>query len=506
MASRSKKASMNIAVMGAHEIVAFICGLILPRLILQHFGSTYNGIISSATQFLSFISILNLGIAGATRVALYGPLAHNDVEKISGIVNATERYMHKVGFCLIVYIIVLAIIYPYISDTGLEHWVSATLIVIVGLGIFARYFFGITYNNLLVADQSSYIYHAIIIGQVIANTIIAAALILAGANIFIVQLGSAAVFVTTPIVLRFFVRRKYKLDSSAPPDNSGLKGRWNVMWHSVANIVHNNTGIIILTLFVNIKIVSVYTVYYLVINGLRKVMDVFTNGLEGAFGNMFAKGELATANRNLDIFEFLMFSFVSILFSCAIVLIVPFVKLYTSGVHDVNYIVPAFAYLAVIAMAVQCIRQPYLTVVQAAGHYKETRYGAALEALINIVISLSLTYKFGLMGVTFGLFSANLFRTCQYAYHLRHNILNRKLSRALSTLAWLAFNFIVIICICFKLLELYAISEWTHWIIAGFLCFFIALAVTIVSALLFQRNKLMMALEIVKRLLPKRKK
>ncbi len=501
MASRGKKASMNIAVMGAHEIVAFICGLILPRLILQYFGSTYNGIISSATQFLSFISILTLGIAGSTRVALYGPLANNDTVKINGIVNATERYMRKVGFCLIVYIIILAIIYPYISETSLAPWVSAALIFIVGASSFARYFFGITYQTLLTADQSSYVYHAIIIGQVIANTIVAAALILSGANIFIVQLGSAAVFVTTPILLRFFVRRKYKLDSTVPPDKTGLKGRWNVMWHSIANIVHAHANIIILTLFVDIKIVSVYTIYYLVINGLQKVMRIFTNGLEGAFGNMFAKGEHSIANRNLDIFEFLMFAFVSVVFSCALVLIVPFVKLYTAGVHDVNYIVPTFAYLAVTAMAVQCIRQPYLTIVQAAGHYKETRYGAAWEAIINIVISLSLTYRFGLIGVTIGLFVANLFRTCQYVYHLRHNILNRKLSKALSTFAWLAFNFIIIICICFKLLEVYAISEWSHWIIAGILCFIIALAITIVSALLFQRNKVKMATEVLKRIL-----
>ncbi len=503
--SRSKKASLNVVVMGAYEVVAFICGLILPRLILQYFGSTYNGIISSAVQFLAFISILRMGIAGATRVALYGPLANNDLTKISGIVNATERYMRRVGIFLLIYIAILAAVYPFVAETDLEHWVSALLIVIIGAGTFAQYFFGITYQTLLAADQSSYIYFGISIGQTIANTIIASALILTGFNIFIVRLGSAIVFVTTPILLRLYVRRKYKLDDSAPCDDSGLKGRWNVMWHSIANIVHANAGIVILTLFVDIKIVSVYTVYYLIINGLQKIMQIFTTGLEGAFGNMFARGEHSIANRNLDIFEFLMFSFVSVVFSCAIVLIVPFVGLYTKGVHDVNYIVHTFAYLAVIAMGVQCIRQPYLTVVQAAGHYKETRYGAAFEAIINITLSLSLTYKYGLMGVTIGVFAANLFRTSQYIYHLRHNILHRKLSKALTTFAWLTMNFVIIICVCFKLLELYAISEWTHWIIAGFLCFFISLAITVLSALLFQRNKFMMATEVVRRMLPARK-
>ncbi len=506
MASRSKKATWNISVMGAYEVVAFICGLILPRLILQYFGSTYNGIISSAIQFLSFISILRLGIAGSTRVALYGALAHNDKAKISGIVNATERYMGKIGIILLVYIAVLALIYPYIAETDVEHWASATLILIIGARSFAEYFFGITYNTLLAADQSSYVFYGISIGQTIANTLIASLLILAGANIFIVQLGSATVFVTTPILLRWYVSRKYKLDRSAPCDNSGLKGRWNVMWHSVANIVHGHTDVVALTLFADIKIVSVYTIYYLVVNGLQKLMRIFTTGLEGAFGNMFAKGEHDTAHRNLDIYEFIMFSFVSIVFSCALVLIVPFVKIYTKGVYDVNYIVPTFAFFAVIAMGVQCIRQPYLTIVQAAGHYKETRNGAFAEALINIIISFSLAYKFGLIGVTIGTLCANLFRTTQYMLYIRHNILHRPLRKAVGTGLWLLLSFAIIISIGFTFLAHFPINEWTDWIVAGIVCFLVAVIVTFLTALVFQRKKMNMAMGVVRRMVRKEKK
>ena len=68
---RTKKAFYNIITSLLSQIVSIICGLIAPRLILATFGSTYNGVINSATQFLSFISVLNIGISGATRVARY---------------------------------------------------------------------------------------------------------------------------------------------------------------------------------------------------------------------------------------------------------------------------------------------------------------------------------------------------------------------------------------------------------------------------------------------------
>ena len=63
---RTKKAFRNMVAATVYQVVAIICGLITPRLVLANFGSTYNGVVNSATQFLSMIHILTLGITGAT--------------------------------------------------------------------------------------------------------------------------------------------------------------------------------------------------------------------------------------------------------------------------------------------------------------------------------------------------------------------------------------------------------------------------------------------------------
>jgi len=92
---RSKKALKNLSVSMLYQIISIICGLITPRLILGAYGSTYNGVVNSAKQFLSMVTILNLGIAGATRVALYKTLADKDNLATSRIVKATQIYMRK---------------------------------------------------------------------------------------------------------------------------------------------------------------------------------------------------------------------------------------------------------------------------------------------------------------------------------------------------------------------------------------------------------------------------
>ena len=110
---RSRKALINIISNFAEELIAIICAFILPKLILLTFGSSYNGIVTSITQFLSCAVLLRSGIGGATRAALYKPLANNDTNEINSIIKATDIFMKKVALFLFILIFILAIIYPF---------------------------------------------------------------------------------------------------------------------------------------------------------------------------------------------------------------------------------------------------------------------------------------------------------------------------------------------------------------------------------------------------------
>ena len=98
MEVRSKKLALNTLFSLLEELVAIICGFILPRLILSAFGSKYNGITTSITQFLSCAVLLRAGIGGVTRAALYKPLANHDKNKIDSkgmsAINKIKLYGH----------------------------------------------------------------------------------------------------------------------------------------------------------------------------------------------------------------------------------------------------------------------------------------------------------------------------------------------------------------------------------------------------------------------------
>ena len=179
-------------------------------------------------------------------------------------------------------------------------------------------------------------------------------------------------------------------------------------------------------------------------------------------------------------------------------------KLCTKGVTDVNYIQPAFAAIAVIAQMVVCVRQPYLTVAQAAGHYKQTRNGAFLEAGLNLVITLALTPFFGLVGAIIGTLVANVVRTLQYVFYLSKNIVSRPVIKPLKLMAWTAVNVTIVYFASTAVLSFLNLTNWFGWIFAGLSCFVIALLVTIISARVFFKEKLQILVKMLLGLINKK--
>ena len=74
------------------QLVTIISGFVVPKIILRKFGSDVNGLVSSVNQFLGYISLLEGGVGGVMRAALYKPLRENDTKKMNAVINAAEGF------------------------------------------------------------------------------------------------------------------------------------------------------------------------------------------------------------------------------------------------------------------------------------------------------------------------------------------------------------------------------------------------------------------------------
>ena len=128
---RKQKAIINIFFSLLLQFVTVFSGLILPRLIIESFGSEINGLVNSISSFVAYITLLQSGVGGVIRAALYKPLAKKNHDQLCVIVRTTETFFKKIALATVVYIGILAIIFVKIIASEYEWVFTASLIVII---------------------------------------------------------------------------------------------------------------------------------------------------------------------------------------------------------------------------------------------------------------------------------------------------------------------------------------------------------------------------------------
>lgn len=424
---RGKRLAKNTITALIVQITTIICGFILPRLILSNYGSEVNGLVNSITQFISIISFLDLGVGAVFQSTLYKPLAEKNNDKISEIYVSGQKFFVRLGEILVAYVILLMIFYPNFAGKGFGFVYTSTLIGAISISSFAQYFLGMANGLFIAADQKAYIPNMLQFFTVVTNTLACYVLIKLGASIHIVKLTTSLCYLIRPILLDVYIRKKYQINRKIKYVGEPISQKWNGLAQHIASVVLESTDTIVLTLFASLSDVSIYSVYYLVISGIKQLFTSITTGIQALIGELYAKQEQNALVNAFEWTEWGIHTTATFVFGCTATLIIPFVMIYTDGVNDANYNRPLFSLLIVLAYLMYTYRLPYHIAIKAAVHYKQTQICYALAAFFNISVSMVTVWKFGLVGVAIGTFIAMSYQTLWMAYYNSKNIIKRSL-------------------------------------------------------------------------------
>lgn len=468
-----KRTKLNISTALICRIVIVICGFIAPRFLLKAFGSSIYGISVSITQFLSYITLLESGIGGVARAELYGPLAREDHRRTSAVYHAVKRFFMGVALAFLAYTVVLGIVYKDVAhvETFSRGYLFA-LVMIISLSTLGKYMGGMANLTLIVADRRQYVNHFITIGMTIANTAAIVILVNMKIDLLWVKLGSSVIFVVRPVMYSLYVKKHYTL----PPVPSGeakLPQKWTGIGQHIAYFLHTNTDVVLLTLFADTNLVAIYAVYNMVIGNIRSITESFSSGMEAEFGRCIAQGQYDQLKQVYRRFKTLLVSISILLFCCTGILIVPFVKLYTAGITDADYIRPTFSMILLIAEAVNCMVLPCSCMAVAANHIKQTKMGAYGEAAINICLSCALIFWEPLLGVAIATLVATIFRAIYYQCYAAKHFLRVSIWRCLAAFS---VSMVVLwggVALGRMLLEQVLIDNYFKWALAVVVTFLI---------------------------------
>ncbi len=430
MSSNAKKIGKNIFFGIGSQIVIAIVGLLIPRLFVSSYGSETNGFLSSLNQIFTYIVLLEAGVGTATLQALYKPVATEDKEKISGILSASAQFYTRTGWCYLGCVGLLAIIYPLAIQSAIPVWEQVAVILIIGSGNSLGFFLHAKFRMLLRADGKTYIYTNASTLVQLGTSLTKVVLILLGMNIVFIQLGHLLLQAGLSLYITLYTKKHYTwLNLKAKPDKQAISQKNSVLVHEVSQMIFNHTDVLLLTVFTNLTVVSIYTVYNMIVDIISTLIGNIHNGFAFRLGQIY-NTDKERYKSTYDAYETCYMALSVALYAMTFLFLLPFMGLYMEGVEDANYLDKLLPILFVSIKLLVSSRALAGATITYAGHFKKTQWRSVLESIINLSVSVAAililrqyNIMWGMYGVLIGTIAALLYRANDMILYTSRHIL-----------------------------------------------------------------------------------
>ncbi|MBR5217022.1 MAG: sugar isomerase [Oscillospiraceae bacterium] len=490
---------MIYAVFSEFIILAF--GLLLPRLWIVNYGSEVNGLLSSLNQFLVYLGLFEAGVGAATLQALYKPVSEDNWDGINGVLSATNHYYKHTSRYYFIGLVLLAAVYPLIAKSTLPYHTIFGAVFFSGFGNVVLFYFQGKFNFFLQAEGKNYIITNLNTIVSILTSLSKVLLISLNVDIVLILMASFVIQCMQACYIMWYMRRYKKLNLKVEPNLESISQKNSILVHQVSGLIFNNTDVLILTAVCNLKIVSVYALFKMISSQVESLLRIPLNSIRFILGQTFHADRKLFIKR-IDLVESYNSALQYALFSVTLFLYLPFIRLYTEGVTDINYVDPLLAILFVTISLLDRSRAPMLMTIEFAGHFRNTIRQTIVEATINLVVSLVGVHFLGIYGVLLGTVVALGWRSIDIICYTNRRILERSPFRTLSVYLLNLGLFLLTQLLLRNLFDASAITSYLRFALVGAASSVLSLCIFVLGqTLVFSRNRAFV-LQLLRRVFP----
>ncbi len=402
--SRSKSVIKNAIWEMGYYIIVILFGFLAPRYIILSYGSEVNGLTTTIQHIINIVLMLQAGAATASIYSLYKPIAQNDIDAIKDNIASAEAFFKKISYIFSGIIIIVAIVTPFVLNTSLEKIFVFAAMMIMGAKSFIDLYNTAKYRIIFTAyQQKKFISIATLIEQIIYYAMVFITLWMHWHYILIYMwflLGCLVKVICLECMLRKTHPRLVKIKSKS---SKGVIGDRNyALINEVSHSFMGSSVTILMSFMYTLAETSVYSIYALVNDALNLIITSLYSAFAPSFGDLYAYNNKKKNADIFSIFQYIFCMFGTFLMMCMLFSIIPFVKIYTSGATDINYVNYTLATIMAVGGVFSVYRIPYNIIVSSCGFFKETYLQPAITAAACICVSIlcgKFEYSFSLVGL-----------------------------------------------------------------------------------------------------------
>ena len=411
----SAKTLKNSIISVIGQILTLLLQFVNRRVFVMFLDIEYLGYQSVFGNVFSILSVAELGIGGIISFHLYRELVTDNKQEIGKLMYLYKRVYRIIAAVVTVLGLATCIFVPYIvKDAGKDISYLYIVYFLQLASTIAGYFLSYR-RTIYAADQKEYKTVEIDLFTNIAVQIVQLFMLAVFRNYLLylaIQLSTS--FIANFVILCKtnrdypYLKEKYTVTAEDISKRKMIPDIRNFLVHKIAYAVYSGTDNIVISAICGIRYVALYGNYYILQKG---VLNVFfyrlLNPVQATIGNIVYsdrdKDELWKQFEMFDVFSFFFASYICLgfltFFQSAIRIWLGSAEYLLSDSFVIVYS------LTIYLGAVWEIVYKYRSVF---GDYRQDRNCMMVSAILNVVISVILAYKLGVLGVQIGTFFAFL--------------------------------------------------------------------------------------------------
>lgn len=416
----------NFVVGFLSQIIILILGFVVPRIVLVSYGSDTNGLLNTITQVFMYMALLESGVSQAATNALYRPFKNNDDDGVSFVASMAKKQYKKISLVYAFAVLAMSFILPLLIKTSINFWVVCAIILFEGATNVLSFYFINTWSCVLNACGKNYINSSFNLIMRISCYAIKIVLSLYQVNIAIIQVGYFSVSVVKLVLYYFYFKKHFPwLNLKVDVRNEKLPYKNQYLITEIASVIFQSTDMIVLSIFVSTSASSVYSIYNLVFVSLSTLLNGVYTSLVYLLNQTYIS-DIEKYKKTHDVFNSFFVGSMTVLMCVSYFLITPFVSLYTSGVHDINYINKWYPLLFCLIPLISWCRYPQTNLAGISGNAKKMAICSIVEAVVNLSLSIVFVRFFDIIGVLLATLIALPIKVIYLNYLSEKEILKRK--------------------------------------------------------------------------------
>ncbi len=406
---RSVNSMRNIFFSVSTYCINAVVAFIKQTVFLRFLSVEYQGVSNTLMSILGFLSLSELGIGTAISYALYKPLLDKDTHRVASLMKFYQRCYFVIG--TVILILGIAIM-PFLSffmkevPEGIPISSIRVYFMIYLIDTVSGYY--LSYKRILImCDQKEYISS---ISTGVSNLLmsVVSIIVLIYTQSFFAYL---LVMVISKIVEYLFISavsdHLYK-SYLHNPDAGKLSSeeltsiKENVLalvMHSIGGVIVFSSDNLIISKFVGVTETGLYGNYVLILSHVDAIINRIFSSTTSSVGNLIAEKD---SERIENVFDHMLFmncwccGWTSI---CLLCLTQSFIELWLGERFLLSY---QILVVAVLSRYILGVRNTVLQFKSASGIFRQDRFKPLLESVINIVVSIPLAIRYGIIGVLAG--------------------------------------------------------------------------------------------------------